>query len=309
MSKKKFWSETIELESLLPIDITLPKTYVLANVPFDENHWTRVFTSLGGAIIVTRVTQKKPLSRSVQLKIESSKALDNTDINLTIDKIRYEIGLDEKMQILKEIRDSDPLVGIAVRSNPGFRLFANTNIQEVVILTILSQNTSFFNYLSTTKAFFNKYGTKVAWDKSLKGFPNNETLANMTSKDWLELKLGYKSKFLSNLTLEDLENFETYANYPILKRGLDGLRKIKGVGHYTARCLMIYGSRRYEYAFLDSYVREVLQHKYDLGGITTIRDFDKWINERWPEDPALILHSLLLEYLPVYLQSYREEIL
>ncbi|MHA2172558.1 MAG: hypothetical protein ACXAB7_22020 [Candidatus Kariarchaeaceae archaeon] len=302
MTKRKVWTTDVELTSILPINLSLPKAYVLANVPFNAEVWSRVFIYDNNQLVVARATQLKPMSKKIQLTIESRKKPDPVLIDDVTRKIRFEIGIDEKMEVLRDLQSRDPMVRIAVRSNPGFRIYANSNVQEAAILTIMSQNTSFFKYLQSVKALYDTYGVIVPWDDNLKGFPSNEVIANISPNEWKALGVGYKYKFLANLTINDLENFEIYANYPILDRGLQGLLDINGVGQYTSRCLLIYTSRRYSYAFLDSYVNEVLNHKYEFMGITTIRDYDNWIHKRWPDDPALVVHALLQEYLPVYLQ-------
>ncbi|MHA2251413.1 MAG: hypothetical protein ACXAD7_13710 [Candidatus Kariarchaeaceae archaeon] len=308
MARKKIRSESFDLESILPIDITKPKTYVLANIMFDAKQWARVFTTKNDQMVVARIKQPRPLSRQIELQIETQKKITNEDIEEIIGKIRFELGLDEKMQILRIMRDVDPLVEIAIRSLPGFRIFANSNIQEAAILTMISQNTSFFNYLKTVKLFFDTFGVKVPWDKSLRGFPDNQTIANITPEEWSHLNIGYKAKFLSALTESDLEKMEVFVHYPVIERGLKGLLKIKGIGPYTARCLLIYAARRYQYAFYDAYVAEVLEHKYELSTVTTMNEYDEWIEQRWPKDPALILHTLLLDYLPAYLQTHNYDL-
>ena len=79
MARLKIWSDEVELRSKLPIDITMPKAYVLANTPFNEDHWTRTFTTKTGHVVVARATQKLPLSRNIDLKIEARSSLDNIE--------------------------------------------------------------------------------------------------------------------------------------------------------------------------------------------------------------------------------------
>ncbi|MHA2028254.1 MAG: hypothetical protein ACW99A_10635 [Candidatus Kariarchaeaceae archaeon] len=305
MARKKIWKDEVELTSKLPIDITMPKAYVLANTPYNEDHWTRTFLTSSDEIVVARATQQLPLSRDIQLTVESQNSLSNSDYETIVAKMRHELGLDEKMGVLKKLKEQDTLIDIALQSNPGFRLFANSDAVEVAILTILSQNTSFFTYLDIVEKLLEKHGTPVPWDKSLNVFPSKSKISAMEEKDWLELKLGYKAKYLSSFNEDTLHDIETFSYYPILERGLEQLRKIIGIGHYTSRILAIYHSRRYSFPFYDTYVLEVLNHKYEIGNINNQRQFDNWVYKRWPKDPALVIHSLLLEYLPEFLRSHK----
>ncbi|MFV2016103.1 MAG: hypothetical protein ACC656_11780 [Candidatus Heimdallarchaeota archaeon] len=304
MARKKIWKDDVELTSRLSIDITTPKAYVLANTPFNENHWTRVFQTKSDEIVVARATQSLALSREVQISIEAKNSIDNIEYESILSKMRYELGLDESMKVFRKLKYDDTLIDIAIQSNPGFRIFANSDAVETAILTIISQNTSFFSYLEVVENFLQKYGTLVPWDKSLYLFPSRSKISEMNEKDWLELKVGYKAKYLSNLNEDVLHEIETYAYYPIIERGLEGLRNISGIGNYTARILAIYHSRRYDYPFYDTYVLEVLNHKYEIGNINNQKQFDNWVIDRWPKDPALVIHALLLEYLPEFLRSH-----
>ncbi|MDH5402821.1 MAG: hypothetical protein OEY49_10050 [Candidatus Heimdallarchaeota archaeon] len=300
--KKKVRSETIELKAKIPIDLTVPKIYSLADVPFNQNHWNRVYRMFDGEIFVARITQTKPLSKFIQVTIESQTNLASYEKEY-IARIRHEIGMDETMQALRSESKKDSLINFAAQAYPGMRLYANSQVHEAAILAIFSQNTSLFNYLQTTRQFVNKFGTKVEWDDSLTIFPSAAEIANLEETDWKSLNIGYKVDFLKNLTVDILEDIGTYTFYPIAKRGLDNLLEIQGIGDYTARSLFIYAARRYEYAFMDSFVRELLNHKYNIIYKMTTRDFDKWIKNKWKKDPALILHTLLLEYFPQSLLS------
>lgn len=300
-----YWKESFELNSKLPINIELPKAYVLANTGFNVPHWTRTFRTDSEELVVARITQSKPLSRQVELQIEAKKKISSHDIDQVIAKIRFEIGLDEEMAILKSLQKEDSEFKIMLSSIAGFRLFANSDAVEAAILTIISQNTTFYSYLDIVENLLKVHGTQIPWDKSLFAFPTRETLAQMGDDDWKLLKLGYKTKYLSSFDLDDLEDIETYAFYPIIERGLENLLDIPGIGNYTARLLIIYHSRRYKYAFYDSYVQEVLNHKYGFYNIKNITEFDSWIDSRWSVDPALVLHVLLSEYLPIYMKSHK----
>lgn len=300
----KYWSRSFQLESILPINIELPKAYVLANTAYNTPNYVRTFRN-GSDLVVARVTQAQTLSKQVTLQLEAKKKLSSDDIRYFTDKIRFEVGLDEEMTVLKKLSKSDPEFRVILSTIAGFRLFANSEAVETAILTMFSQNTPYFSYLDIMEGFIKKFGTQVPWDKSLYAFPTNETIASLTDEDWKSLNLGYKTKYFSNLGLDELEQIETYAYYPVIERGIDGLLDIPGIGNYTARLLIIYHSRRYKYAFYDSYVQEVLNHKYGFYNIRNITEFDNWIESKWSLDPALVLHALLTEYLPVYIKSHK----
>ena len=86
MGRKKIWKDDIELISRLPIDITIPKAYVLANTPFNENHWTRVFSTQSDEIVVARATQSLALSRQIQISLEAKNPIDNVEYETIIDR-------------------------------------------------------------------------------------------------------------------------------------------------------------------------------------------------------------------------------
>ncbi|MHA2504026.1 MAG: hypothetical protein ACXAE3_14295 [Candidatus Kariarchaeaceae archaeon] len=302
------WSKKVDETTVLPINLFLPKAYVMGDVEYNAPHWTRVF-SVDGELAVVRVRQKKPLTPEITIEYESNVDLSDEEIELLRSKIRYEIGADDNLQALRETQEKDILVKLAVKDNAGFRLFANSNTVEAAVCTIIQQNVDFAGFQVILKELTAKYGTQVPWEPNLYLFPENHILEEMSIEDWEELGIGLKSKYLGSLTKRTLKDIQTYAYYPIFDRGIDGLKRIDGIGDYTSRMIMIYAARRYEKAFIDGYVQEILDHKYKLHQVLPLTEYDKWMEEHWPNDPALILHTHLQDYLPAYIRDYDFEAL
>jgi len=281
----------------------MAKAYVMGRIEFNANHWTRTFR-IDELPVVARVRQKEQLSRDITIRLEAPVELSEKQQEELIDKVRYEIGADDTLDALREIQDKDILTKLALKNSAGLRLYANSDTIEAAISAIIQQNVDFFKYQQIQKDFVTKYGDPIPWDDSLYLYPELAKIAEMTVSDWKDLGLGLKAEYLGLMTERDLKNIEIYAYYPVYERGMEGLMMIDGIGRYTARVIMIYAARRYEKAILDSYVQEILDHKYKLHQVLPLSEYDRWIANLWPKDPALVLHAHIQDYLPAYIRSF-----
>lgn len=291
-----------QLSTDIPIDISTPKPYLFSYTLLNSNIYKRAF-ELDEQIFTCGASQKKRLSRSVDLVIESNETITKKSAAVVERLIRYELGLDEDISILKKYGREDRAYRRSLSIYPGFRLFANHNIHEAALLTIISQNARFPDYLKVTDRLYRKYGKKVPWDKKLRLFPDIEEICKLDVSDWKSLEAMMQAKYLGKLTLESFENIETYTYYPDYDRGLKGLMEIPGIASYSARILMVYGARRYKKALYNQNIIEMLESRLNLS-FASIYSFDNWVEKTHPVQPALVMHTLILDHLPNYILDF-----
>ncbi len=293
----------VSLPTNIPIDISTPKPYLFAHTLLNADHYTRTF-KIDDQIFVCRVNQKKPLVKELNMLIESDNSITKVYEEELVARIRFELGLDESMNILRKMGKIDRKFRKSLGYFPGFRLFANSNIVEAAVLTLLSQNTKFPDYLAIANNFIEKYGTEVPWDDNLKVFPDANIITSMSVSEWkTDMRAVMQAKYLGNFTADTIEEIETYTFYPIYERGIKGLQKINGVGPYVSRILMVYAARRYNLAPFNQNIRDIMMRRLNID-FETIHQFDTWIKRNYKVDPALIIHTYLLEYFPAYLREY-----
>lgn len=294
--KGKIIITKLKLKTKIPIDLGLPKPYFFLVTYKNSNPWIRVLKTTEDKPVLVRVKQEDQLGNMLDVIIESEDQLDEIDKKFIIDRIRHELGTDEEMSILQKYKKHDLHLESAIKFNPGFRLYANSDPIETLVLLNFSQNTLIYDYGKIMNLFLKKHGQKLPWRPKIKYFPSNSKIAKIKFEKWNDLKIGNKAKFFSEFDEDTLEKIQTYTFYPIAKRGLDKLLEITGIGDFSARCLFTYCARRYEFPFLDTLVTEILSHKYDMSEVNRLTEFDSWIEKRWPEDPALVLHTLIQNY-------------
>ncbi|MCY3411032.1 MAG: hypothetical protein INQ03_05270 [Candidatus Heimdallarchaeota archaeon] len=290
------------LETEYPIDLSVPKPYLFAHTPLHKDFYRRCFKYENQYFVCT-VTQEKPLSTTLSLTIESDETIVRSYRELFISKIRYELGLDEKMKPLRRLGKRDRFYRKSLHHYPGFRLFANSDVAEAAVLTILSQNVIFSDYIDLVDRLFLKYGDTIPWDTSKRVFPDINTISDMELSDWRALEVMMPAKYLAKFNEDIFEDVETYTYYPVFERGIKGLSKIPGIANYTSRILMVYAARRYDLAIYNKEIRDIIENKFNLI-IPTIFRFDQWIQDVFPKEPALLFHPILLEYHPQYRSEF-----
>lgn len=301
-NKMSIETEKMSLSTRIPIDLSVPKPYLRAYVHMNKDYYTRVF-KIDEQLYVCRVTQEKPLTTELLMKIESDDSIKSNHRTELVDRIRFELGLDEKMTMLKKIARNDRSFRKKLHQFPGFRLFANSNIYEAAVLTLISQNTTYPDYLAIVNNFMHRYGEEVPWDTTLRVFPANHIFDTIGLAEWRDMKAVMNARYLAELNSDLLELIETYTFYPIFERGIKGLRSIKGISTYMSRMLMIYTARRYGIAPHTQEIKDIMER---VAGkkLATVYQFDTWINSKYPKDPALFIHAYVLDNIPIYRREY-----
>ncbi len=285
-----------KITGILPVDISIHKPNFFLYTPLTKSQWLRLY-NIDGYEVLAKISQQIKPSKNISVIIEHYGKLPPEVKKNVIQRIRFEVGMDERMGSLHKIIKRDFNLKLAIDENPGFRIFANSNTDEMAIMAMLAEKMPLDDFIIAIHKLVRNFGRK--WG-DYRLFPNAETISKISYNEWLNLGItGKKAQYMNLLTQDTIEKFEIFAFYPIYQRGLKGLKQIQGISENIARSIMIYGARRYKKAIYSAELRDIIENVYNIR-LRNFIEFDPWIEYYFPNDPALIMHTLLVHYMNEY---------
>jgi len=244
-------------------------------------------------------------SHPVRMEIESS---ISNQLNVTISS---------KIEIEKEIEDSiirwiefvfdlnnsyekpiENLQDLAEKYNfsppDSIPYIAVHSPDEMLLNAVLSQNTTGNFYVTMTQLIAKKFGQKFVLDNDISYvYPSIKgNLEKQSIEELSKCKIGYRTKFipyLANFLTKFPKAIQNLPNGEILKK----LRKIKGIGEYSARSFLIYHLKRFDVVFLDSWVKSSFHSIFNLPKSISMRNFEEFCEKNLSPEPALQLVYIL----------------
>ena len=162
---------------------------------------------------------------------------------------------------------------------------------EILISAIISQNVSFSKFRKLLKVFVQAVGEKVVDD--IKVFPEPRKV--LKSKHKLNrLGLGYRTKWILEVTKHFLDS-----EPPTEGETMDiinDLKKIRGVGIYTATSYTLFHLRRLDTPLWDRFIAKNIMHDMLGLNVSSFREFDTVTKNLWGEHRGIVLASLVSSY-------------
>lgn len=174
---------------------------------------------------------------------------------------------------------NDPVMEAAITHAPGIRLLRQ-DFWEMVISFIISQNNRIPMIKKVIENICQRYGSPMEGGFA---FPGAEQLSQASIPDLMELKTGFRAKYILDAVNKRLsghldENiFKTLETDDIKNR----LISVHGIGDKVAHCILLFGLSRTDTFPTDIWIRRVICELYFDGAnipLKTIQDFakDKW---------------------------------
>ncbi len=296
-----------KITTQIPINLGLIRPYYFVSSPYNQKIWDRVFQLESGNICQVIVTHTKALSTELTVDVISTESLtqrNKAEINKRLD---FELGIRETFTDLKPIIQRDQVFARAVFSIPGFRLYANSNFMELLVLVLLSQNSDPIEYRQKQYKLLSEYGHPLPWNDRRFLFPTEDELIQIDLNVWKQYFSTTRFEYVGEV-FNHLREIEIYTYYPDWERGFKNLVDIPGIGHYTAKSLLIYGARVYSRPFVDSYITDVLRDLYLLSDRLGEKELENWLSENFKDQAALVSQVLMTYKYPMYLRRMQREI-
>nr|MDO8099135.1 hypothetical protein [Candidatus Njordarchaeota archaeon] len=198
------------------------------------------------------------------LRMENKGVIDNPEIKLTVfsenkptqevmerivEELNWRYGFNEDIsEFLDEFRNDRFLKPVFKRWR-GMRANCANSLYEIMIISIVLQNSTVKRTIQMMNNLFSAYGSKLRFDdKELSTYWNPEDLNDVTEEELRALKVGYRAKTIKRVS-------EVFARREIdemklRKMSTEGARrelmKLYGVGPATVQIILSGYFRRYD---------------------------------------------------------------
>jgi 3-methyladenine DNA glycosylase/8-oxoguanine DNA glycosylase len=247
----------------------------------ESNEFTISFTIIDESIIwlinvilisKSSIASKEPIDISFKyFRLEkNSNFLKSDDPPIDVQsivntKIIEYLGLNDDFQpfykFVMEFETLQPLINLI----PGYRLSGVLATDWMPVLAYLSTNTTVEMYHRFLKDFLRYWGLKINNStKILPSFPPLDLMSHIQEQEYRKTKIGYRAKYMQEL----IHSFVIEPN--IINHAVDNqvllknLMKIKGIGEYSARTILLYGQKDYTVGFVDSFVKILLNEYFGV---------------------------------------------
>jgi N-glycosylase/DNA lyase len=149
----------------------------------------------------------------------------------------------------------DPYLIAAINYGYGIRILRQ-DLWEIIVTFLISQRNNIPRIRKIIAKLCEPYGNH---------FPTPNILANYTENDFESLGLGYRSKYLRNITRSALKgdlNFDTLRKMNC-QDAIGFLKCFSGIGDKVANCIALFGLHRVEAFPIDVWIRRIIEDEYD----------------------------------------------
>lgn len=202
-----------------------------------------------------------------------------------VKKLEFTIGLKEDISEFIEKGVHDPLLGPFLENYRGLRI-RSTNLWWAIVTSISQQNASFKQGWSTLHRIIESYNRTIELGEGIivpRPPTPREVLEDIDRL--INAGVGYRAKTILN-TARTLLNGEIREEDIINMKSIEierTLRKIKGIGPYTARLAIALSTRRYELPPVDKWLKKIASIVYSIDENLV----EKYWTERWNKWAAL----------------------
>ena len=186
---------------------------------------------------------------------------------------------------------------------PGYRLASVLMREWMPVLAYLSTNTTVDMYHTFLANFLINWGLKTTFQNfSMASFPPLKQLIHLKDEDYRKTKIGYRSKYLPELINSLATNNSSVLSNTFtleqedLPKILKQLKKLKGIGDYSARCILLYGHKEYSVGFVDSIVKIIMNQYFGIDKSLSNTALMKKIDDKFSPYQGLLIDWLCAIY-------------
>ncbi len=175
----------------------------------------------------------------------------------------FDLGTDYG-RMIASVDPQDGYLRRAAEFGGGIRILRQ-DVWEMIITFVISQQKTIPNIRALVEALCARYGTRIGREgEALYAFPTPRQLNEAELSDLLELKLGYRAKYIKRICGDacsgalDLERLRRM-DYPA---AMAYLRGFYGIGEKVANCVCLFGLHQIEAFPIDTWIRKILLREY-----------------------------------------------
>ena len=141
---------------------------------------------------------------------------------------------------------------------------------------MISANNNVRNITKAVNNLSEKYGKEIIFnDKKYYLFPSLDDMKKLNLEDYINLKLGFRSKyiydFVKNINEEDINKINELDTIAAIKY----LTSFNGIGLKIASCILLFGYKRLDVFPIDTWVKKYMMDNYGLLILTKLKNMQQ----------------------------------
>lgn len=220
-----------------------------------------------------------------QILVRAEKELSEADRQCLKGMIRRMFSLDVELGPFYEQMKKEPRLAPIFESRRGLHFVLDPTLYECLIKTIISQQLNLAFAATLIERLIERAGEKIPFrEEWLPVFPTPSQVAGLEYEDLQRLQFNRrKAEYVIDISRKivagelDLEGMKTLPD----QLAIDQLVSLRGVGRWTAECLLLFGMGRSDLLpAADIGLRNALKKAYGLDQQPTEADVRQW-GENW----------------------------
>ena len=167
--------------------------------------------------------------------------------------------------LLASICPEDPYLSAAGEAGRGIRILRQ-DLWEMIVTFVISQQKTIPAIRQAIETLSCLYGTPLSTKsgETFYAFPNPEQLSAASVNDLLDLKLGYRAKYIAKLAQDACSGDLDLALLSSMdyQAAMDYLQTFYGIGEKVANCICLFGLHHIEAFPVDTWIRKILMKEY-----------------------------------------------
>jgi 3-methyladenine DNA glycosylase/8-oxoguanine DNA glycosylase len=196
----------------------------------------------------------------VKMEIYSKSKLDAKEKRELLKELNWRFCFDENISDFIKLAKKNKIIKKTFENVYGMRECSLNSIYELLVISLVLQNTNVKRTRTMLRNLLEKYGTKVKFDnKELFVFFKPERIAKAREKELWGCKLGYRAPYIKSIS-------QSFANKKIDELELKKMKKdeakeklmeLKGIGPYSADIILAEALRYHGILVLDIWSQKI----------------------------------------------------
>lgn len=171
------------------------------------------------------------------------------------------LSVDVDARNLAQVSDRDEIAGGLIRASPGLRPVCFWTPYEAAVWGVISQRMSMTGASTVKRRIAETHGTEIG---GLRAFPSPRRLLRVTGARGLGLTKVGRLHHVARAALEGRLDAEALRGMEV-GRALESLRRIPGVGPFTAELILVRGAGHPDvFPSHERRLHEIMRHAYQL---------------------------------------------
>jgi len=258
---KKIFTEIIKPSPPFNFESSYKPSHFETPLEFYENgkYWftMRFLDKIFGIKMWSVGTTNKP---KVKIGVYSKSRLNTKEKGELLKELNWRFCFDEDISDFMNLAKRSKILNKTFESVYGMRECSLNSVYELLVISLVLQNTNVKRTRAMLKNLLEKYGTKVSFDnKELFAFFKPERIAKAKEKELWDCKLGYRAPYIKSIS-------QSFANkeideYELRKMKKDSakekLMELKGIGPYSADIILAEALRHHDILVIDIWSQKI----------------------------------------------------